>query len=66
MKLPGEIGDDGRNDQPQQTFDEKKHKAEKAEAFGDSGEWLFGFVRLRAFLHISKINFPEKLFNSFS
>jgi hypothetical protein len=64
MFLQRKISNDGGNNQPQQAFDEEKHKTEKAEAFYDLRGGIFTF--LRAFLHTFKINFPEKLFKSFS
>ncbi len=33
MSFPGEISDNGGNNQPQQAFNQKKHKADKPEAF---------------------------------
>ena len=43
MNLPREINDKDRNYQPEQAFDEKKHKAPETEAFEQINGGTFTF-----------------------
>src|SRR5829696_1086767 len=61
-KLPGEIGDESRNDKPEQAFNQKKHKSRDAEAFHPSDGGAFSFF-LR-FLHHLKNNFFTRIFQT--
>jgi hypothetical protein len=62
MNLPGEIGDESRNDKPKQAFNQKKHKSRDAEAFYPSDGGTFSFFE--RFLHHHKNNFFVEIFQT--